>query len=339
MTILLLATVLFVFPYNSDSSSDIPYDNLAYPVLLVSTGGTETTTGSGFFYNRHDATYFVTARHVLFDETSVELIEQFPLPHLLIHKAEWKQDDPKMKWILVFYGVMSAKEKDELLSVAPRSVASKEAIQRLYRESQKLRLRRAAATLYSYSPKPSDSGLNQIQLELPKLYQAGQIMYHPSSDVALIRIATPKKIGEQNLLTPIDGVTMTGPGILGLGKDTVKLFDDVLVGNTVYAFGYPTSISQLNPFMGVKFPLLRKGALAGKNNSLKTIILDCPIYYGNSGGLVIEAERIGFNTRFSAIGLVTNLVPYAGKWLQNSGYSIAVPMDFVEELLKATSKN
>lgn len=343
LVLFLSLSLLFIAPHTSESFGDIPYDNLAYPVLLIATQGlqaTQATTGSGFFCDRDDAIYFLTARHNLFKETSLMVREQFIIPRPLWHKIAVDNTKTKGKRLLSFYGVMSDSERDEF-KAAQESDLDKKVIDQLHRESQKLKLKTTAATLYSYSPKPSDTGVNQIQIELPKLYQAGRIMYHPSSDVALIRIATLKKIADQKVAAPIDGVTMTGPGICGLSKDTIKLFNDVLIGNTIYTFGYPTSISVKNPFMDIKLPLLRKGIVSGKNNSLKVIILDCPIFHGNSGGLVIEAEKIDIvNTNFRAIGLVTNFVPYAEKqWLQNSGYSIAVPMDFVEELFKASSTN
>lgn len=60
------------------------------------------------------------------------------------------------------------------------------------------------------------------------------------------------------------------------------------------------------------------------------------MYYGNSGGLVLEVEQVSGEIHFQAIGVVTNLIPFqlAGdESFQNSGYSVAVPMDFVFELL------
>ncbi len=49
---------------------------------------------------------------------------------------------------------------------------------------------------------------------------------------------------------------------------------------------------------------------------------------------MIEVERMSLGeSRYIAIGLITNLVFYQKLWLQNSGYSIVVPMDFVEELI------
>jgi hypothetical protein len=69
------------------------------------------------------------------------------------------------------------------------------------------------------------------------------------------------------------------------------------------------------------------------------IILDCPAFFGNSGGLVIEVERTSLTeTKYKAIGLITEFVLYEKNWFQNSGYSIVVPMDFVEELITGQTK-
>jgi hypothetical protein len=68
-----------------------------------------------------------------------------------------------------------------------------------------------------------------------------------------------------------------------LSDKDIKYFKDVNVGNEVYAFGYPTSITSVNPWLNIKLPLLRKGIVAGKNELLNAII-------GNSGGLVMEGE-------------------------------------------------
>lgn len=63
----LVPIVLLIFLLvvtSSFAKRSIPEDNLAYPVfLLLDTGG----TGSGFFLSTADATFFITARHVLFN--------------------------------------------------------------------------------------------------------------------------------------------------------------------------------------------------------------------------------------------------------------------------------
>lgn len=50
----------------------IPDDNLAYPVLITLRNGSQ---GSGFFLYAGCASFFVTARHVLFKEKSDELLD------------------------------------------------------------------------------------------------------------------------------------------------------------------------------------------------------------------------------------------------------------------------
>ncbi len=123
-----------------------------------------------------------------------------------------------------------------------------------------------------------------------------------------------------------------GTAIKGISQDSTKLFDDVLTGNAVFVFGYPTSLST-SPHLDIRKPLLRKGIIAGKNKIHKTIVLDCPMYFGNSGGLVIEVEREPFGEHLKAIGVVSAFVAFEKKWIENSGYSVAIPMDFVQELL------
>jgi len=86
---------------------------------------------------------------------------------------------------------------------------------------------------------------------------------------------------------------------------------------------------------------------------LKSIILDCPVYAGNSGGPVLQVEQVGLRAQglqieFAVIGVVAEFVPVAEEWLNkthgysnfeigNSGYSVATPMDFVLEIISASA--
>ena len=112
-------------------------------------------------------------------------------------------------------------------------------------------------------------------------------------------------------------------------------------------FGYPTSLSLVpNPKIDFQRPLLRKGIVAGENPAQHSLILDCPAYQGDSGGPILEVDpESPFETHFKIIGVMSSFVPFADTWinqhfgytnttLQNSGYSIATPMDFVLELIK-----
>lgn len=338
--ILFFFTALFLLqPEISQSLPDLPDDNLAYPVLLISKC---VCIGSGFFYNKDETIYLVTARHVLFKETSVSVPKKFRLPKPLRHKCFWEKDKKK-EFLLKFYGVMSESERDELIKAAPKSAHFSyiKAINQLYKESQNLKLRSNEITLFSNVHKSFGGiGVNEIEVQLTRLFKSGHVKYHPTHDVAFIRIGILKEVAGQYIMEGLKGTTKKqGGGTIGVSEENVKLLNDVIVGNQVFVFGYPTSITEKNPWLNIKLPLLRKGIIAGKNEVLKAIILDCPVFYGNSGGLVIEVEKTPFaSPKYMAIGLITNFIPFQIGWYQNSGYSVVVPMDFVEELITGQTK-
>lgn len=95
---------------------------------------------------------------------------------------------------------------------------------------------------------------------------------------------------------------------------------------------------------------MRKGIIAGVNEINKTILLDCPVFYGNSGGPVIQIDiesnttLPGLTYNYHIIGIVTQFIPYEESWENrnnhlinkewfNSGYSVAVSIDKVFELI------
>ncbi|MCJ7600239.1 MAG: serine protease [Desulfobulbaceae bacterium] len=270
-----------IVPKAVQADREIPDDNLAYPVLIsLSTG----SNGSGFFLNNNDSIYLITASHVLFDETSGDL----------------KSNQAK---------------------------------------------------LLSYSCDPKETQRNIIQLDLKMLFESNRIKKHSSEDVTAIYIADAKvKEGEtgEKSLNVVPGVIIiehAPSGILWGSSENLKSFKDVLTANTIYVFGYPTSIGmkeipQIDPLR----PILRFGIVAGTNPERKTIILDCPSYPGNSGGPVLEVEHFGLaERRFRVIGVVSQFIPFAETWvnvthkyknltISNSGYTIAVSMDPVIEL-------
>lgn len=207
-----------------------------------------------------------------------------------------------------------------------------------------------ALELLSYSKDPSDPTRNLLTLDLSVLQSDGNIKPHASEDVAVIKICTisgdlrPATAGtEGHSIFPVPGVTFkeqSKGGVLGANLDAIKLFGQVLTGNEVIVFGYPTSLGlQQLPQIDIHRPLLRKGIVAGTNPEKRSIILDCPSYFGNSGGPAVELDREGFVTHLKIIGVISQYVPFADTgrsfmMLSNSGYSIATPMDFVLDLVK-----
>jgi hypothetical protein len=90
--------------------------------------------------------------------------------------------------------------------------------------------------------------------------------------------------------------------------------------------------------MNYEKPLVRKGIVSGRNEAKNTIILDCEVYPGNSGGPVIEKEPVRQGTSYKLIGTISQFIPFAqgvntsvkgltGFALNNSGYSVIVPCD------------
>jgi Trypsin-like peptidase domain len=215
--------------------------------------------------------------------------------------------------------------------------------------SENGQLRGPIMTLVSYPKDPKQSGVNRFSVNLAALNDAGEIKVHLTADVVVVRVAKvvsntadPSRVMLQSL-GGVSALEVANSGILGVATDAVKRYDDVLIGNDVLLFGYPTSLGisgspQLDPLR----PLLRKGIIAGLKPDSKSIILDCPVYYGNSGGPVVEVDRDFSKTTFKVIGVVSQFVPFDQNLinhtplpnLSNSGYSVVTPMDYVLELVQ-----
>jgi S1-C subfamily serine protease len=200
--------------------------------------------------------------------------------------------------------------------------------------------------MLSYSKDLSDTTPNSFTVDTAVL-GVNNIITHPSQDIALLKIASVKSLSVNNVnqyeMFVLPGVTKhtsAKAGILSVARDTIKTFNEVLTGNEVIVLGYPTSLGlQTMPQIDSHRPLLRKGIVAGLNPQTRSIILDCPVYFGNSGGPVIEVDPEVSGHRFRIIGVINQYVPYAdgGKTffiMANSGYSVATPMDYVLELIK-----
>jgi len=209
------------------------------------------------------------------------------------------------------------------------------------------------AVLISYPAHPGDPGQIRLALDLSVLQANGLVKRHPARDVAVIKLfdnlpvrsapRTDESITRMNSLAGVTIQSWVQPGIVSENLDAIRTFDQVLVGNPVMLFGYPSSLAlqtlqQLDPDR----PLLRKGIVAGASAQRKTIVLDCPVYFGNSGGPVLEMDTEGLTTHLYVIGIVDQYVPFvqsggaqtfAMQIATNSGYSIITPMDFVLELV------
>ena len=289
--LVLIATFLWSYSYGEEvnGKTSIPEDNLDYPVLIKLNDG---SLASGFYLNDDDTriTYFITARHVLFEKN---------------------------------------------------------------KNTNSFVLRSNRAVLVSYPSTLKTMEAVEIELRLDSINGKGNILFNfnDNDDVAIVKIGESSE--NSNFVVFVKGDVIPnkipkGANFVGVNLKNTKKYADVFLSNEVIVFGYPTSLGIINqPQIEYDKPLLRKGIIAGKNDKKKTIILDCPIYYGNSGGpvVVVEVDEVGaFKKHFSVIGVVSEFIPFEEVWynlkhkytnssIENSGYSVVVPMDVVFDLI------
>ncbi|WP_346657223.1 hypothetical protein [Bradyrhizobium sp. BRP20] len=189
-----------------------------------------------------------------------------------------------------------------------------------------------------------------FQIDCTTLFADGNLLKHSNADVAVARIATLEKIAEGKPhsgkydILEMPGLAGTCPtienwNVAGLFREDTKLLKDVQLGDDIFLLGYPTSLADLD-FFEKSTPLLRTGIVAGIVNDAH-VVIDCPVYFGNSGGFVLEKRAQGE----VAIGVASRMVPFrenlfsmefqrqVGTRYENSGYSIVEPMDRVFDLI------
>lgn len=216
------------------------------------------------------------------------------------------------------------------------------------------------ALLMSY---PKEENLKEpilLQLDLQDLYSYGYLRAHKEKDAVVVKIGSINEVNGTKALAFYPGVHLAAKvgepvpdgSLVGAHGGVTRNYRDVAVGNAAFIFGYPVSLGiESYPQIDYKKPLLRKGVIAGKNDEKMSIILDCPVNYGNSGGPVVEVEKVGLTeTHYYIIGMVSEFIPFDDKWygiqnpgavkqIENSGYSVVVPIDTILELIKQVDEN
>lgn len=184
--------------------------------------------------------------------------------------------------------------------------------------------------------------------------------YDKSNDVAIIRLGKfvklykkevplkgdksehkrPTALIAENYVTEIS--LPENSRLISLDKEATRGIDEIRIGNDVFLMGYPTSLGmKRNEDFDSSRPLLRKGIIAGVHKNKNTFIIDCPTYFGNSGGSVVEYGEDGF---YRIIGIVSKYIPFVTKWhsnreqitnieLTNSGYTVCVPIETAFNLI------
>ncbi|AHY56839.1 hypothetical protein BJS_08104 [Bradyrhizobium japonicum SEMIA 5079] len=192
------------------------------------------------------------------------------------------------------------------------------------------------------------------EIDCSQLFADGNLRKHSNADVAIARIANLNKRESQTDPGFINYGMSLVPGliedtkdssIIGMNPAIAARIDNVKLGSDILLLGYPTSLADPD-FFEKSTPLLRTGVVAGIIGNAK-IVIDCPVYFGNSGGLVLRADT---SEPFTAIGVASRMVPFreniysaefrrqVGTRFENSGYAIVEPMDRVFDLMDEFQK-
>ena len=180
------------------------------------------------------------------------------------------------------------------------------------------------------------------------------ILKHASRDICAVKIMhfvkqkTPNSItiGYPEYVVPGKSDTNTGD-FKFIARTKIGVFDSVELASECFLIGFPHSLRKHNQKeIEIFFPLLRKGIIAGKNHQERLIVLDCEVNYGNSGGPAFQVNFIAGNkVQFKLFGIISSFLPYSEEYanirnpslkheyIQNSGYSVVVPIDFLGDII------
>lgn len=157
-----------------------------------------------------------------------------------------------------------------------------------------------------------------LRVDFKVLLDKGDVKPHKTRDVAVIKVGTLKEEQDHSMMAYFSpGVTkveFADSGLVSTGMYQVRKFDQVLVGNDAILYGYPASLGlpdfpQFDPLR----PLLRRAFIAGKDPLRRSIIVDGPVYRGNSGGPVFQIEQEPAQTSFYLIGVMVEFIPLTEK--------------------------
>ena len=205
------------------------------------------------------------------------------------------------------------------------------------------------AVIYSYPHNPEKDDPNILNIDLKELIKLNRYILSGKQDICAIEIAktTLTEDSSNFLVQYFKYIEKSGPSTRISSYNVIQTtsFDSTKVSTDLFIFGYPISLSSERQF-DYKRPILRKGIIAGKNELTKTLIIDCPVYPGNSGGPVViqEQKSLGYFV-YTIVGIVSEYIPFKDYWQSisnkrivheeayNSGLSVVVPIDELFEIL------
>ena len=214
--------------------------------------------------------------------------------------------------------------------------------------NKKLNLVDSLVFLIYYVNDPFDGKSDTLLVNLSSALRQRDLLFDPINDIAVLTIA--KITGYTTIGNPMFSYTNSTTKLSKLAPGGVALnlclnFENVDVGDDCTIIGYPSSL-QINSINDYDFqrPLLRKGAIAGKDKTKGSIIIDCPSYQGNSGGPVFATSMYG-KSNLGLLGVISRSILQVEQLessyykttvsvnLANSGYTVVVPIEFAKALM------
>jgi hypothetical protein len=301
-------------------------DNFSYSVRIGVPLHEKFVVASGFYLQNQTSVYMVTARHVLFGPTQVQLGEgaSVPIPRHLAYRFRL---DKKSR-LLIFDGVLSVQERDDMLMHPSMNDGGRVVVQVLYEKSQKLRLRAHTANVITCEP-----GTGEFELGLTRMLIKDLIKYHPVRDVAVMKLGTVAMCGAAPCTNFVEEVRVKKTervNALDLGR--MKLIDAVAAGEEVFVPGYAAS-AVVQPSLERRPPTLRKSVVAGIRKDVGAILIRGTARPGDSGGLVVEVDQNADQAHFKGVGIVSARLQYERGSEDPKEYSLAVGLDALMELL------
>ncbi len=200
--------------------------------------------------------------------------------------------------------------------------------------------------ILSYSRDSDFESADRVRVDLTILFKNNQISFSHTHDVCVFKLADIAN-GKLDL---VEGVTKLSPNlnINSAHLSMIKPYADIEIAEDLYVIGYPKALAMIptNAFNFNK-PLVRKGIVSGKNPN-RTIVIDCAVYPGNSGGPVFITEKrveqtekgLKMSDKRYLAGIVSKFVPWLNNrfkppHVENSGYGLMVAFD---EVIKEIQK-
>ncbi|MEI7776988.1 MAG: trypsin-like peptidase domain-containing protein [bacterium] len=203
-------------------------------------------------------------------------------------------------------------------------------------------------TCYTFLEKQSQHDPIIYEVDLKIISSNNNLKFHPTADIVIIKLGVLDEKALLNYIPGISKIQESSGAVVHYSMDLSRKFDEIEITNNVFVLGYPVSLSTVEmKQINYDTPLVRKGIIAGKNYDNKTVILDCPVYGGNSGGMVLEINQDNAGkVSIHLIGVVVQFIPFVDQWrnvrfpelynsnFQNSGYSVALPVDYIFDLIQ-----